>query len=106
MLNNPFEGDICLVYNMTIPPASGNHATGFIDGSAESVDSMMPFLLWQDFLLEPVVEITGYHLYEQIQLITFIINLAVFTKSKAGLDFINRCFNGAPLIIVVKNLSC
>lgn len=106
MLNNPLECQIGLIYNMAIPAAPGNHAADFIDSPAERTDPMMALSFRQYCLLEPVMEIARYHLYEQIQFITFIINLAVLTESKAGFDFINRSLNGTPLIIIVEDLCC
>ena len=105
MLDNPLKCGICLIYNMTVPSIPGDHTAGFIDCPAESVDPMMAFLLRQYCLLEPVMEVAGYHLYQKVQLITFIVHLAVFAECKAGLDFINGCFYGAPLIIVVEDLG-
>ena len=106
MLNNPLECQIRLIYNMAVPTVSCDHTTGFVDSPAQSADPMMAFSFRQYGLLEPVVEIACYHLYEQIQFIAFIINLAVLAKCEAGFNFIDRGLNGTSLIIIVKDLCC
>ena len=106
MLNNPLKCQIRLIYNMAVPSVSCDHTAGFVDSPAESIDPMMAFFFRQYGLLEPVMEIARYHLYEQIQFIAFIINLAVLAECEARFDFINRGLNGASLIIIVKDLRC
>ena len=91
---------------MAIPATSCDHAAGLVDSPAKSADPMMAFSFRQYDLPEPVMEIVRYHLYEQIQFIAFIINLAVLTECEARFDFINRGLNGASLIIIVKDLCC
>lgn len=91
---------------MAIPTFSGDHTAGFVDCPAERADPMMTLSFLQYCLLEPVMKIARYHLYEQIQFITFIVNLAVLAECEAGFDFINRGFNSTTLVIVIENLCC
>ena len=88
---------------MPIPPISCDHAAGLVDCPAERADLMMPFFFWQYGLFEPVMKITGNHLYEQEKLIAFIINLAVLAERESGLDPIYGGFNCASLVVVMKD---
>ena len=78
--------DLYLVYNMVIPTFSGDHTTGFVDSPADRADLMITLSFQQYCMPKPVIKIACYHLYEQIQFITFIINPAVFAECKAGFD--------------------
>ena len=60
---------------MAVPTVSCDHTAGFVDSPAESVDPMVAFSFRQYGLLEPVMEIARYHLYEQIQFIAFMFSL-------------------------------
>ncbi len=64
----------------------------------------MPDFLRKDRLAEPVLQITCDHLYQQVQFIALVVDLAVFTESKAAFDLVDRGLYSAPLVVIVEYL--
>ena len=99
-----FQRCVFLELNMPIPAAARDHPADTVQHPAQCANPVVPFFLRQDSLPEPVMEVAGKHLNEQVQFVAGIVKLAVLAERETGLEFINGRFHRAPLVVILKNL--